>query len=201
MIKNIVFDIGGVLADFRWKGLMEDLGFSKEVIEALKQGMVLSPLWNELDRGVFEAEAVVKMMQENNPGYEQEIYDFFMNIEDVVKQFDYTEAFIKELKNKGYQIYILSNYPEYTFTVHEKNEYTFFPYVDGKIISGFVKMVKPDKNIYECLFHTYNLNPEECVFLDDKPENISTAVELGMKGIVFSTYQQAREELDKLIEL
>ncbi len=201
MIKNIVLDIGGVLADFRWKELMVDLGLSKEAIEHLKKEMIMSPLWNEFDRGVLGQDTVVAMFKENNPAFENEIDLFFQNIEHLVKQFDYTNAFIMELKEKGYKVYILSNYPTYAFSVHEKTRFSFLPYIDGKVVSGFVKMIKPDSDIYEYLLHTYDLLPEECVFLDDVPKNIHTACELGMKGIVFTSYTQAREELGKLITL
>ena len=101
MIRNVVLDIGNVLAKFRWKEVMEDLGFSKEVIEALQHGMIMSPLWKELDKGVIDHNKVVAMFKENNPTYEKEINLFFQDVEELVRQFDYTEAFIKELKDKG----------------------------------------------------------------------------------------------------
>ena len=163
--------------------------------------MIMSPLWHEFDRGVIDHETMIAMFKENNPGYENDIDLLFQNAEDLVMQFDYTNAFIRELKDQGYMVYILSNYPEYIFSIHAKTRFSFLPYIDGKVVSGFVKMIKPDRDIYEYLLHTYDLKPEECVFLDDLPKNIHTARELGMKGIVFTSYKQAREELEKLITL
>ena len=201
MVKNIILDIGGVLADFRWKGLMEDLGFSESTIKDLAQGMMASPLWNELDREAIEPIKVVEEFKRLNPKYTAEIELFFQSVKDLIEQFDYTEAFVKELKDKGYKVYLLSNYPSFIFEIHQKEKFSFLPYVDGKVVSGYVKMIKPELDIYQLLLDTYELNAEECVFLDDKPENIEAAIEIGMKGIVFRSYEQAREELKKLILL
>ena len=70
----------------------------------------------------------------------------------------------------------------------------------GPIISGMVKMVKPDADIYQCLFDTYGLKPEECVFLDDRPENIEGGEKLSMRGIVFKNYEDAKEKLEKILQ-
>ncbi len=201
MIKNVILDIGGVLADFRWSGLMKDLGFPQRTIDDLNKGVMSSPLWNELDREVIAPNQVIEEFKKGNPQYTKEIDLFFDNIKDIIVQFDYTEAFIKELKDKGYQVYLLSNYPSFAFELHVKHKFNFLPYVDGKIVSGYVKMIKPEPEIYQLLIQTYNLKAEECVFLDDKQENIEAAIEMGMKGIVFQSYEQAREELKQWITL
>ncbi len=201
MVKNIILDIGGVLADFRWSGLMRDLGFSQATIDDLNKGVMSSPLWNEFDREAIEPIKVIEEFKKNNPKYVREIDLFFENIKDIVVQFDYTEPFIKELKDKGYQVYLLSNYPSFVFELHIKDKYNFLPYIDGKIVSGYVKMIKPEPEIYQLLLQTYHLKAEECVFLDDKQENIEAALEMGMKGIVFHSYEQAREELKQWITL
>ena len=64
---------------------------------------------------------------------------------------------------------------------------------------NMVKMVKPDADIYQCLFDTYGLKPEECVFLDDRPENIEGGEKLGMRGIVFESYEDAKAKLEKML--
>lgn len=199
MIKNVILDIGDVLADFRWKDLMEDLGFSEAAKKSLEENMVKSPLWHEMDRGTLEGEDVIKVFQEANPEYQKEVAEFFGNVNALVEPFDYAVSFIKELKEKGYKVYLLSNYPSFAFSMHAKEKFTFLPYVDGKVISGFIKMVKPERDIYEYLLSQYDLLAEECVFLDDRQENVEGAKEVGMKGIVFRSYSQARQELDKML--
>ena len=59
--------------------------------------------------------------------------------------------------------------------------------------------IEADADIYQCLFTTYNLKPEECVFLDDRPENIEGGEKLGMRGIVFESYEDAKAKLEKML--
>jgi putative hydrolase of the HAD superfamily len=72
-------------------------------------------------------------------------------------------------------------------------------YTDGKIVSGFEKLAKPDPRIYELLFERYSLDPTECVFLDDRQVNIDAAMKLGMKTILFTDHDSARKKLDEML--
>ena len=60
MIRNIIFDIGNVLTDFRWREFLEDKGFDEAMVERIAQASVLTPLWNEVDRGVWEEEKLIQ---------------------------------------------------------------------------------------------------------------------------------------------
>ena len=92
----------------------------------------------------------------------------------------------------------LSNYSE--FVMEAKPEVLdFLPLMDGGVFSCYVGIIKPDPAIYTGLFRKYDLIPEECVFIDDKPENVQAAKDLGMAGIVFSSYDQAKGDLDRLL--
>ncbi len=53
MIRNIIFDIGNVLTDFRWKEFLEDKGFDEAMVKRIAKASVQSPVWNEIDRGVW----------------------------------------------------------------------------------------------------------------------------------------------------
>ena len=67
-----------------------------------------------------------------------------------------------------------------------------FENTSGRMISQPYKTIKPDKEIYEILLNKYNLKPEECIFIDDTPENVETAINLGMSGFI---YKENTEEL------
>ena len=99
---------------------------------------------------------------------------------------------LKELKEKGYKLYLLSNasyrQPEYF------NRTPGHEYFDGRIVSFQVKQVKPDKEIYESLYKTYNLNPKECYFIDDLQVNIYGGMKTGMDGYVFDGDVEALRE-------
>ncbi len=200
MIRNVVFDIGMVLADFRWKDYMEkDLGFSPDAVRAIAERLVLSPLWDEFDLGVRPAKEIIAEMKEQLPEYPRERELFFSRIEDIAVSFPYSEAWIRELKERGYAVYLLSNYPRDTYRIHEKKHFTFAALVDGKVVSGFERVSKPDPAIYRILLERYHLKAEECVFIDDRQVNIDTALALGMQGIVFTSYEDAKFKLDALL--
>ena len=85
------------------------------------------------------------------------------------------------------------------FDYHYKNEFSFKDSVDGMIVSGKVKLLKPDRAIYEALMNKYGLKPEECVFFDDRLENVEGARKCGINAIVFKDYESATRELERLL--
>ena len=70
--------------------------------------------------------------------------------------------------------------------------------MDGGIISYELGLVKPDDKIYKALMEKYNIVPERAVFIDDREENVQAARALGIKGIIFENYEQARRELARV---
>ncbi len=199
MIKNIVFDIGNVLAAFRWKDYISELGIRPELEERLALATTRNPLWREIDRCTRPLDDIVTDMIAYDPGIEDEIRLFFADRRRLVMEYDYSAGWMKELKERGYKIYLLSNYSEDHFQ-YISTHFAFFGLEDGRVISFEEKILKPEARIYEILFERYGLTPSECVFLDDTPENIKGAIASGMKGIVFENYQQGRAELEKLLE-
>lgn len=199
MIKNVVFDIGMVLINFRYREYMEDLGFSKEVQEIFCKNIVENKLWGDLDLGVRSAEEVIRDMKDSVSEYPAEADAFFEQITDIVETYPYALPWIQELRREGYRVYLLSNYPKDLFALHVKEKFTFADAVDGRIVSGYVKMAKPDPEIYKLLCMTYDLKPEECVFLDDRADNIEAAGALGYHTVRFQNYEQARGELEILL--
>lgn len=199
MVKNVIFDIGNVLVDFRWRGLMENLGIGKEEQDVFEHSVFGSRWWKELDHGIMDEAEAVNHIRKENEKYQEAFELVWEHFDELVEPYEYALPWISQLKEEGYQVYLLSNYPKTLFETHEKKgKFPFLREVDGKVVSAFVKMVKPNADIYECLMNKYQLKPEECVFIDDRPENIEGAKALGMQGIVFYNYEQACRELEQL---
>ena len=195
-IKNIVFDVGNVLVAFRYRELMQDLGFDETTVDYLAKNMVETPFWNELDRGdKMNADAIEKFTNEL-PEYKSEILKFWDNIQDVVKEYDYSEGLVKELKAAGYGVYILSNYPVETYHMHWPR-FKFLPHADGYIVSGFERVIKPDEKIYRLLESRFGIKLEDSIFVDDRQINIDAANSYGMKGILFTGYDDLIDSLKK----
>jgi putative hydrolase of the HAD superfamily len=92
----------------------------------------------------------------------------------------------------------LSNYGETPYK-YAREHFSYFGEADGIVISSEVKMIKPEPGIYQYLIDTYELNPEETVFLDDRADNIAVAESFGIHGIVFKDYEQGVSELERLL--
>ena len=200
MIKNVIFDIGNVLVDFRWRVLMEELGLPAETQAIFAKTVFGSRWWGELDHGIYEEAEILAHFREDNKEHLDEFDLVWDNRGRLVEPYAYAVAWIEQLKASGLKVYLLSNYPRDVFTLHtECGCFPFLDRVDGRVVSGFVKMVKPNADIYEYLLSEYGLAAGECVFVDDRQENVETARALGMKGIVFQGYEQACSELDGLV--
>lgn len=202
MIKNIIFDIGNVLASFRWKDLFKDLGYTGEKFDRIAAATVLHPtMWNEFDRSLMSDEEIIAKCVERAPEYEQEIRLIFTKTELLIEEYTYSYNWIMRLKEQGYKVYLLSNYGKTSFeAARDHGRLSFLPVVDGGVISYEVQIVKPEPEIYKKLLEKYNLAAEECVFLDDKAENIEAAQALGFHGIVVESYEQASEALNKIVK-
>lgn len=200
MIKNIVFDVGMVLVDFKWRRVMEDVGCTPEEIEVISAVMVNGPMWNELDRGVMEEEDVIDMMVAQLPGLEDKARAFWDNIHLTIEAFSYAKDWVKGLKEQGYHTYLLTNYPRSLYKNTAEQCFTFLPYIDDVLVSSHEKMTKPDKEIYVRLLEKFGLKAEETVFIDDRLVNIQGAESVGITGIHFTIFEEVNEKLKAILE-
>ena len=198
MIKNVIFDVGKVLVEYDPDSYMERLGFDLKTRQAVNQAMFQNPLWEESDRGKLSTEELLEKFIFNNKEYKEEITKAYQTVGNTIELFPYSVAWIKELKQRGYRVYILSNYAEITYE-QTKEEMEFLPYVDGAVFSFQCKWIKPEREIYEELCTKYSIEPRESVFLDDRLENIEQARNLGFFGIQFESYEQGVKELERIL--
>lgn len=198
MIKNIIFDIGNVLVDFSWREHMVEQGFSEECIEVLTRNMIQHPLWDELDLGIRHHTEVIADMKALSPEYAEEIKRYFAEPMGIIRPRSRSAAILSSLKERGYSVYLLSNYPAWLFELHSAG-FDFMPYVDGMVVSSYVKVMKPDPAIYNLLLEKYSLDPAECVFLDDRKVNTEAAEQLGIRSIVCTEQEQFEQELEELL--
>ena len=197
MIKNIIFDIGNVLTDFRWKEFLEDKGFQGEMLERIAKASVLSPVWPELDRGVWSFDEVMAGFVKNAPELEKELRVAFDDMTDIVTIRDFTMDWIGELKKKGFSVYYLSNFSQKIERECQK-ALIFRDIMDGGILSWMDQLIKPDPAIYQLLLERYSLNAKECVFIDDTKVNVEAGEKLGIRGIVYHNLEQVKTELERM---
>ena len=197
MIDTFIFDIGNVLVRFNWKDTFDKI-FDKETAEHIANSTVLNDeSWKELDIGIKTYDELIEMFVKNAGGYEKEIKFALDSIYENLHIYDYAAPWLKSLKEKGYKVYILSNFGDYTFN-KSKKYFDFLEYTDGSLISYEVKMLKPSFEIYDAICNKFGIIKENAVFLDDSAINIEGAREFGLNGIVFENLEGALKELEKL---
>lgn len=194
MVKNLVFDLGNVLVEFKPIDYMLRIGFEPEMATELNKLIFANPMWNEFDRGTITIESYSKQLKKENPQFSAEIdrvfgSDWVSNM--FILDSDVSE-FLEEMSHK-YRIFILSNVSQYVLE-HIKT-LGFWKHVSGGTYSYLIRACKPEKEIYEAFFRENHVNPAECLFLDDKPENIEAAKKWGMKGIIF------KKNLEEVLEM
>ena len=203
MIKNIVFDMGGVLIHFKPAALLAHFDISPADRDLMLKEAFGSVAWIQLDRGTISAGEALEAMQANLPERLHPVAEELVNlvrIQFIVSVIVYfsavngwwklelrpmkgMEQLLGELKELGYGIYLLSN-----ATVRQPEYFPLIPgsqYFDGQIISAQWKLLKPQHEIYETLLREYGLRAEECFFVDDLNINIEGALCAGMSGTVF----------------
>lgn len=185
MVKNIVFDMGGVLIDLDLKRTLSE-HFKPEHQQLLLEKVFNSRAWRDMDAGIRRAEEVIpwllpQLPEETRPLMAQMINNFYPYMPPIT----YMEDFILRLKKAGYKVYLLSNATPRFFDVYQN--YPALCMLDGYFISALYKMLKPQREIYEAFCKKFSLKPEECFFIDDMPVNIEGAKAYGMKGFIFDT--------------
>lgn len=195
MIKNIVFDLGNVLIkydpmEFILKNIKSEN--RKQFYDIIFQGEE----WKKLDRGVLSYDEAVEFFSQKIPEERENIVKLFENdVQDVLFPIEKNIELVKKLKEKGYKLYILSNFHEKAFyKMKEKCE--FEKIFHGYIVSFENHLLKPEKEIYEVLLKRFELVPEETLFIDDIKENIDGAIGVGIQGKQLKNYN----ELEKILK-
>ena len=185
-IENLIFDVGNVLLEYRWYQMLLDFGLTEEEAQTARPHIFDNKLWNEFDLGNLTTQEIIDRYCVELPQYEELLRWFFGHLElmhvarpDIWKR-------VHDLKEKGYRIYLLSNYSEDFFNIHTKDA-DFMNDIDGRLVSYEVHLMKPDPAIYKCLLDKYELKTEESVFFDDRLENTQAAEALGIKSYTITS--------------
>lgn len=193
-MKDIIFDLGGVLIDWNPRNLYKKIFASTEEMEWFLN-TVCTTQWNtqqDAGRPFAKGLAVIK---EKYPKYAAQIDDYFNRWDEMlggpVKS---AVAVLKNLKDKGYPLYALTNWSAETFPI-ARAKYDFLNWFDGIVVSGEERLVKPDPAIYARLLKRYQLHSSNCLFIDDNAANVSEAAHLGFETILFTGGNALRAEL------
>jgi 2-haloacid dehalogenase len=100
------------------------------------------------------------------------------------------------LRSRSVPIYALSNWSAETFPI-AVNRFECLSWFNGALLSGQVKVLKPDRRIFEIFLDIFRIEPSRAIYIDDTSENVEMAVKLGMRGVVFRDSAGLRTELTR----
>lgn len=196
VIRNIVFDFGGVLVDWNPEYLFKDVFSDRSELDYFLEN-ICTPDWNEeQDAGRSLSEAI-RILQERHPKYHDEIrlyYDEWTTM--LGGPIEQNVALLKPLK-MNYRLFGLTNWSAETFPI-AYDLYPLFQEFEGIVISGVERLAKPDKRIYQLLLQRYDLAADQSLFIDDNLRNVRAAIALGFHTLHLEYDMCLKDELKGL---
>lgn len=181
-MKNIVFDLGGVLfARDKHKCSPEFIDFFRFI-----RTDPMPDFWVEYDRGTLTLDQVVDALCALHGCTPEVARAYVREAIDRQEPVRATERLVGELKRAGYRLYVLSNMSrEFIDFLRRADVYALF---DGEVVSCEEGTVKPELRIYRILLDRYGLDPAQTLFIDDRAANIAAAREAGIDGFLFDPH-------------
>ena len=198
MIRHLIFDFGAVLVDWDPRRLYVPY-FGDEARADWFLTEICPYEWNaQVDAGRSPKEVTEERVA-LFPEWEKEIRLYFDRWIDMMGDgIPGMEALVRDYKARGYGAWGLTNWSWETFPLI-RDRYPVFGLLDGFVVSGKEKTVKPGPRIYRILLERYGLRAEECIFIDDNPKNTAGAEAVGIRGLVFQDAAQLRRDLDRIL--
>ena len=192
MIKNIIFDYGGVLLDWNPHYLYDPYFGDEEKAEWFLTN-ICTYEWNaQHDNGKPIAEGVAELIAEH-PEWKKEIelyYGEFMKM--MGGQIPGMEEYVKELKSKGFRVFGLSNWSEETFAL-VRPVYPILNLMEDMVISGIERVMKPDPKIFQLALQRFGIKAEETVLLMTTRTMLPRRMLWGLRGCCLRGRKSWRE--------
>lgn len=185
MLKNIILDMGNVLLRFDPEVSLNLYCKTKEAKNVIRKELFEGPEWIQGDYGILTNKERYEPVSRRIPAkYHEELYQCVMGWDVCMEPIPGAREFCEYAREKGCGVYVLSNACSafHDYFPRFKDEKWF----DGVMVSSDVHMIKPDVKIYTHFLTTYRLKAEECLFIDDRPENVEGAEKAGIPGFVFT---------------
>jgi 2-haloacid dehalogenase len=190
-----IFDLGGVVIDWNPRYLYRKLFNGNETAMEDFLATVCTSSWNaEQDAGRLFVDGC-DSLKRLHPDKAELIDAWFQRYEEMLGgEIPGAVDILKGLRSRSVPIYALSNWSAETFPI-ALNRFECLSWFNGVLLSGEVKVLKPDRRIFEIFLDTFRIEPSRGIYIDDRRENVEAAIELGMRGVVFTDSRALRAEL------
>ncbi len=197
-MKNLIFDLGLVLISWDPRAVLKDhFGDSGEFENAMRN-IFEHPDWLEFDRGGFTEEQAVERFAANTGLSTEIVASSFATIRDALVPLEPGLALLEWARERGIPLYCISNMSIGTYELL-RSRHDFFEHFEDIVVSGYVKLVKPDPAIYTYALERFGLPAEESIFVDDRPENVAAARALGIHAVQFDSTWPCVDKVKSLL--
>ena len=180
---DIILDMGNVLLEWNKDKILQDVSDTKKDYLMLDKTIFQSGLWLRLDLGILtREELVLKVVSMIGSTYQKKVEEVIWNWPSYIDI--YTEVFpvLSELKKKGHCIFVLSNTSKVFYDLLDEQLSPLKELLDGFVLSCDIKAIKPDLAMFKEILDKYQLDPANCIFLDDIEDNTNAAQKLGIRA-------------------
>ena len=180
---DIILDMGNVLLEWNKDKILKAVAKTQKDYLILDKAIFQSGLWERLDLGTLTREELVdKVLSLLGDCYQKKVEEVIWNWPAYIDI--YTEVFplLARLKENGHRIFVLSNTSPVFYELLKNQLAPLAKILDGFVLSCDIKVIKPDRKMFEEILSKYELDPANCVFLDDLADNTKIAETLGIKA-------------------
>lgn len=180
---DIILDMGNVLLEWNKDKILQGVSDTKKDYLMLDKTIFQSGLWERLDLGTMtRQELVLKVVSMIGSTYQKKVEEVIWNWPSYIDIYREVFPVLSELKKKGHRIFVLSNTSKVFYDLLDEQLSPLKELLDGFVLSCDIKAIKPDLAMFKEILDKYQLNPTNCVFLDDIEDNTSAAEKLGIKA-------------------
>ena len=180
---DILLDMGNVLLEWNKDKILQGISDTKKDYLILDKSIFQLGLWERLDLGTMSREELVlKVVSMIGRTYQKKVEEVIWNWPNYIEIFTEVFPILSEVKKKGHRIFVLSNTSKVFYDLLEEQLSPIKELLDGFVLSCDIKAIKPDLAMFEEILDKYQLDPTNCVFLDDIEDNTIAAEKLGIKS-------------------
>ena len=193
-MRNVIFDVGGVLLDWNPDRLLAGYYDDPAERDTMKQAIFLHADWLALDQGVISEPDLLRRIAARAGRPVPELGNLFEVVRDSLHPKADSIALLESLAARQVPLYCLSNMPAGTYA-HLRQRFDFWRLFSGIVISGEVRLVKPQPEIFQYLLGRHGLVAEDTLFIDDTASNVAAAQALGLHTVLFRDARQCEQAL------
>lgn len=194
-----LFDLGNVVLNWDPLTVVRSLQLSDKEKNLIMDHLFGHGDWLDFDKGLVTEEKLLGRVAKRSGISLSDLQHCLLQTKKSLTDIEKTVDLMQELHLSGIEMYCLSNMPVETFEFVKNRP--LFKYFSGVVISGSIKMIKPEMEIFTYTLDKLRLSAESTLFIDDSLANILAAKKVGINGVLFKRTDHCYQKIRRILEL